>query len=245
MKEQIVDKLVDIIGGETIPDGIPSVLELVRKLVYEAAFYGSQHDDFIDDTTMWQSIRKSVSELVPDLLSKHDIHKHFEKKTLYSTKTSLCSTSTATLLREWLVRELHTESTDILESPRETYSIVFIDDLHLITPGAYSDEQGNEGTETLRYLDDKVENLIKGLVCQSSAFRVVTDIHVPLDTNPSKSIRPVRRSDDNGIVDHRKMPTSTCAVPLLHKSFVTDPAKALQDHQVSTTSAVSVVFLKF
>jgi hypothetical protein len=240
MKSEIMEKLVDIIGDEAVPEGIPSILELVRKLVYEATYFASQHDDAVDHISMWQSIRQSVNELMPHLLSKHDSRKHFKSKTMYTVKTSLCATSNASLVRDWLVREFRTESEDILESPRETYALVFIDDLHLVAPpeaassrtacGASHDPDCGAG-EGSRVIEDRVESLLKGLVSRSRPYRVVTDMRMSVEATRREAAAAQRA--DGRIHDHRVMPMSLSDAPVLHKSFVTDPSRAIKAPQVS------------
>ena len=252
MKSEIMRKLVDIIGDEAIPDGIPSILELVRKLVYEATYFESQHDDTNDDTTMWQKIRQSVDDLMPEFLSKHDVHKHFDNKTLYTAKTSLCATSDASLVREWLLRELRTECDDILESPRETFAMVFIDDFHLVVPQAKrerAEEDDNDGytnshdedADGDRIIENKVENLVKGLVSQSNSYRIATDIRIPVESSQRKEWVDVKR--DGTLYDHRIMPTAPSKAPLLHKSFVSDPSQALKCDQVGVLIMFFIFYL--
>jgi hypothetical protein len=161
MRKDILGKLLDISCDGTIPDGIPAVLTMIQQVLGTMKYADPVHDDVSTESEVWQSIQQKIKEVA----AVNSARQHCEKGTLFSTSTSLASTSSASELRRWLVRELRSESAGILEPPRETYAVVFIDDLHILNSRRASDEP-----ESSRAVVNNLECMLKGRNVQGSFF---------------------------------------------------------------------------
>lgn len=154
MRKDIMGKLLDISCDGTIPDGIPAVLTMIQQVLSTMKHATPVHDDVATETEVWQNIHQSIK----DIAAVNTARQHCEKATVFSTCKSLASTSSASELRKWLVRELRSESAGILEPPRETYAVIFIDDLHVL-----NSPRNTEETESSRVIENNLECLLKGI----------------------------------------------------------------------------------
>lgn len=98
------------------------------------------------------------------LLWSENAKKNCTDKTVSSAVTSLRGTNGASDLRAWIEREFTTETRTVLETPRFSYGIAFVDDLHFCA--AQYDKQD------MRLLENRSEALLKGLTDGTPLFNI-------------------------------------------------------------------------
>lgn len=152
------------------------------------------------------------------MLYSTSARKNFAEKTVTSHYTSLRTASTASELRDWLVRELTTEIEDVLESPHFGYGVLFIDDLHVI----------DETTQTIERLrTDCLEALLKGLLDSTPTFSIKRNnaVRSVVTLGSTPKANRVKNNVSKNSVDHYFVIDSPAAT--LHKDFGTDPRSLL------------------
>ena len=98
------------------------------------------------------------------MLWSENAHKNCTEKTVSSTVTSLRGTPSASDLRAWLEREFTTEARTVLETPRFSYGVAFVDDLHFCAQ--------EYDRQDMRLLENRSEALLKGLADGTPLFNV-------------------------------------------------------------------------
>ena len=98
------------------------------------------------------------------LLWSENAKKNCTEKTVSSAVTSLRGTTGASDLRAWIEREFTTETRTVLETPRFSYGVAFVDDLHFCA--AQYEKQD------LRLLENRSEALLKGLTDGTPLFNI-------------------------------------------------------------------------
>lgn len=98
------------------------------------------------------------------MLWSENAKKNCTDKTVSSATTSLRGTTGASDLRAWIEREFTTETRTVLETPRFSYGVAFVDDLHFCA--AQYDKQD------MRLLENRSEALLKGLTDGTPLFNI-------------------------------------------------------------------------
>lgn len=104
------------------------------------------------------------------MLWSENAKKNCADKTVSSAVTSLRGAAGASDLRAWLEREFTTETRTVLETPRFSYGIAFVDDLHICA------QQYDK--QDMRLLEDRSEALLKGLMDGTPLFNVKRNVFV-------------------------------------------------------------------
>lgn len=104
------------------------------------------------------------------MLWSENAKKNCADKTVSSATTSLRGAAGASDLRAWLEREFTTETRTVLETPRFSYGIAFVDDLHICA------QQYDK--QDMRLLEDRSEALLKGLMDGTPLFNVKRNVFV-------------------------------------------------------------------
>lgn len=104
------------------------------------------------------------------MLWSENAKKNCADKTVSSAITSLRGAAGASDLRAWLEREFTTETRTVLETPRFSYGIAFVDDLHICA------QQYDK--QDMRLLQNRSEALLKGLMDGTPLFNVKRNVFV-------------------------------------------------------------------
>lgn len=248
------------------------MLESLKKLLQEGTYLGAHHDDEHSEIGILEAIYAKVEKAYPNSTPSRmkgygNIQKHYDKKTIYTASTSLCSASNAIELRAWFEREFRTESGEILEAPRESYALVFIDDLHLSIPsrarpsanassncdgGGHNDggpdpllrremaAEDLDDWEDSREVTNKVEGLLKGLVAHSRPFQVRIDLRTQSNTLSDRANNNTKKFPTG--YNHRTMPQGSAHPPVLHKAFITDPTVSQRSLLVSALHSSKILY---
>lgn len=202
MREDIMKKLLEIVGDGVIPDGIPAVLNLLEKVIYDLNKLPLIEDKIATDSLIWKQIQSKIKTF-STVKSAYD---HCQKNTIFSYSTSIKNHSSASSFRQWLIREMRSETDGVLEPPRGTFGLIFIDDMHLCCDDNL-DEYFKIVKDTNRVVCDRVDGLIRGLVEDSPAFGILKNL-----SKAPTSLTP-------------KMPLVAEQMSTLHKEFFTQPTR--------------------
>ena len=153
MRSDILTKLLDIVCDGAIPDGIPAVLKMIRQVLSSLKEVDAEHDDRLSESEIWRGM---VHDKAKAFQSVRSARQHCQKGTVFSTSMSVGSLSTASEMRHWLAKELRSETAVILEPPRETYAMVFIEDVHLL------DSLPVNTAASPREIENNLQCLVKG-----------------------------------------------------------------------------------
>lgn len=223
MRREILRHLMDIIGNDVVPDGIPTILSILQQVMHYIRNMAPLHDNTTDFNSIWEDVKGCVQKLLSGTA-----HKHCASQTMSVASVTLRSVSSAGTMREWLAKELRTENERVLEHPRKSFGVVFLDDLHLCTNRevhAYDN----------RSIEDRPEGLVTGLLAGSKPFGIVRRL-LSADGPPPVPGRSVKY----------KFPITNNDPPILHYTQTVDPRLTSRDiptdyciHQLNVVAAAT------
>jgi hypothetical protein len=219
MREDIMKRLLEIVGDGVIPDGIPAVLHLLEKIIQDLDKLPLIPDSIATESLIWQQIQDKIREV--SVTKTGGAADHFQKQTIFSYSTSLKSHSTASSFRNWLLREMRSETDGVLEPPRGTYGLIFIDDAHLCCDVENFDDYFKVIKETNRVVCDRVDGLVRGLVEESPSFGLLRNL------NKSHHSLTSKMPTHHTVTDHQRQGDDDPKLPTLHKEFYTQPTRPL------------------
>lgn len=155
IKEDVQEKLMDIITSDDVPDGIATCLRTLKNVMLALGKGPSPHDDGRTFENSWSVVRDGLKDLWSG-----GARSHFISKSIFSTSTSIRTKSNATTFRTWLESQFRSEVKNVLETPRLTYGMIFIDDMHILN---HNDTESNENT---------VEGFLKGFLDETPSFGI-------------------------------------------------------------------------
>lgn len=223
MKSDMMRSLLDIIAGDKMPEGTPAVLDILtsflNKIGSNAGLGNFQSAngtaEVADSASVWHAIRRILQENDSYQASTRE---HCATKTVFSSAVSLRVVPTANALRDWLARELGTENGTVLEAPRFTRAVVFIDDLHMAVNHNITDESTKSTSD--RIVENRLEGLLRGILQSHGSF-------IEPAAFRSKESAQQEKTKENSIKDKLLKfltePNHESKLPILHKSILSDP----------------------
>eukprot|EP00981_Chlorochromonas_danica_P009502 scaffold2709_cov163-Ochromonas_danica.AAC.4 len=204
LRRQIIEKLLDILCGATVPQGIFRALEIIRTILFKSAnIQLREKDDQNDFNTLWRAINSDL-----ETFAHGSARANCVARAVSSASTSLCVHESVRGVRSWLEREFATEVNGILETARFSYGVAFIDDVHVLS--LRSECINDPGRSSL--VADRIDELLRGLLYGHPCFgiRANPTVRSPL------TLGHHRGSNDGGFL------ASNQALPLLHRETFTD-----------------------
>jgi hypothetical protein len=159
MRDQVNQNLTDIVNGAKKSEGIFAALEILKYILSKYATAELKDDSQAEFHQLWNSAGEGLK-----LLWSENAKKNCTDKSVSSAITSLRGAAGASDLRAWLEREFTTEARTVLETPRFSYGIAFVDDLHFCAQ--------QYDRQDMRLLDNRCEALLKGLTDGTPLFNI-------------------------------------------------------------------------
>lgn len=201
LRNDIQDNLMDFITNDNNSSGVSSTLATYKQVLRCLETSPIIHDNQTNFTESWNIVSEGLKEL------RGNSNKNFDDKTIFASSNTLRSMNSASGLRQWLSRELATEVNFVLDTPRYSYGIVYIDDVHV---GA---NVQSTSTGDMRYIQDQSGSLLKGLVDGTPAFGLKKNLFVR-----SELIK--FEGNEDGLMERNNGPS-----PIMHREFQTDPRR--------------------
>ena len=219
MKSDILNCLLDMISGEGVPEGTPAVLDILTSFLNRiggaSVIKNSSGDNNTSAVSVWNAVRKVLQENDGYKVSTRD---HCASKTVFSSSVSLRIVPTADALRNWLIRELGTENSLVLEAPRFTRAVVFFDDLHMTANHSMGSDE-SEQSEPNRVVENRLEGLLRGLLQHHSSL-IEPSAFVNADYHGDKKDSECTLIKMKGILAQGH---DINKGPILHRALLTDP----------------------
>lgn len=196
MRNHIMEHIAPLVReSETSGNGIPAALQSLRKIMTAVKPKSLSSDDIFEYSRAWRSIHESLKDF-----KGGNSKDHYKRKTISAAVCSMSEFSnSAQCVRFLLEKEYATENKFILETPRNTFGVVFVDDLHIC-----SSAPADEIKSTSSLNKNKADALLYGL----------------LDSNPSFRIKRCKRATRFSSTEFDLEPIP---MPTLHRCFLSDP----------------------
>lgn len=152
LRSQIASNVVDIIYHRRPEFGIPNTISSLKR-VLSTVRQTCSRDSTTASTSSYEDGWKYIQSGLSNLWSGGS-KTHSNAKTLFSSYASIRSNHTADDLRSFFVKELASESSNVLEAPRYCFAYIFIDDFHLCC----------EDLKSQATIDNRPEGVIKGII---------------------------------------------------------------------------------
>lgn len=226
MKSDMLRCLLDIIAGEKMPDGTPAVLDILTSFLNRIGSNsglgevkrGTVDGKEVGSAALWYAIRRILQENDSYKSSTRD---HCLTSTVFSSAVSLRVVPTADALRAWLVRELGTENGNVLEAPRFTRAVIFIDDLHMAVN--HSNSQGAVTSD--RTVENLLEGLLRGLLQSHGSF---IDPSAFRSNDKHDDKKKVEKTVKQRLEEYLSEANSNNRNPVVHRTVLTDPRVSSQ-----------------
>lgn len=201
LRNDIQDNLMDFITNDNNSSCVSSTLATYKQVLHCLETSPIVHDNKTNFTESWNTVSEGLNEL------RGNSNKNFDDKTIFTSSNTLRSMNSASGLRQWLSRELATEVNFVLDTPRYSYGIIYIDDVHV---GA---NVQSASTSDMRYMQDQSGSLLKGIVDGTPAFGLKRNLFVRSEFIKFEGNKDGLMERNNG------------RSPVMHREFQTDPRR--------------------
>jgi hypothetical protein len=220
-------------GGEGVPEGTPAVLAILTAFLTEigssSGLCGFKPADgggaAPSSAALWYAIRSILHE---NDSYKASTRQHCASQTVFCSSVSLRVVPSADALRDWLARELGTENSLVLEAPRFTRGVVFIDDLHMAaTHAAEEEDEEPSGGGGSRVVENRLEGLLRGIL-QGHGSSISPGDFAYKDRDKDKDAAAEKRAGGKKSVETKLREFlgevgNESKLPVLHRAELSDP----------------------
>lgn len=136
MRDQIIENLINIVNGASKVQGIFRALEILKTILLTSGHtYNTSNllasltiEERQEFHRIWSMLHSDWKGIWSDTTRNY-----VKNQSVSYVMTSLRGLVGARSLRQWLEREMASETPHVLETSRFTYGVVFLDDLHYLS----------------------------------------------------------------------------------------------------------------
>eukprot|EP01038_Epipyxis_sp_PR26KG_P006877 gene6877-9419_t len=219
MRALVTETLVEVVNGRKKPEGIFAAMDILKSLLIRLTTVKGLHDDENDYDKCWLAVTAELKNIWAGVRSS------FKSKSVSSTVTSLRGLPTADGLRMWLEREFLTETKYVLETPRFSYGVAFIDDLHICSHNSRKDDDSGKFMTV-----NRPEALLKGILASTPMFNIKRNVSVRSQATYGVHAGHNTNGRDGGHHHQQQqqrtqhiLETENNSLPIMHKEQTIDP----------------------